>query len=450
MNPVAVSPPSRTDPFLRGASEAIGGPIGRHSRQASTRLILSILALLTASTCLFGWVQKAPCLNHAWSGEYQYTRMCYSDVFALYYSEGLAAGQVPYAQAPVEYPVVIGGLMAVAADVAHLAPPARRGPAFFDITALMLAGAALVVTWTTARLAGRRRIWDAAMVAVAPTLLLHAYTNWDLAAVALTGAGLLMWARGRPVWAGVAIGLGTATKLYPVLLVLPLFLLAVRTRQLRAVTLTALAGVLAWLLVDLPIWLAWPSAFARFWSLNTIRPADWDTLWYAVSRLSGRPLALDTLNVGVALATVAVFAAVSVLALRAPRRPRLAQLAFLVLAGFLLVNKVDSPQYVLWLLPLAVLARPRWPAFLGWQATEVVLLFFRFYFFVSNDKPGQGVGYPWFLTAVLVRDAALIILLALVVREILHPERDVVRAGGDDDPAWPALPVGSGVTQFSS
>ena len=43
--------------------------------------------------------------------------------------------------------------------------------------------------------------------------------------------------------------------------------------------------------------------------------------------------------------------------------------------AFLLVNKVYSPQYVLWLLPLAALARPRWRDLLIWQACEV------FYFF---------------------------------------------------------------------
>ncbi len=39
---------------------------------------------------------------------------------------------------------------------------------------------------------------------------------------------------------------------------------------------------------------------------------------------------------------------------------RLAQLGFLVAAAFLLTNKVRSPQYSLWLVPLAVLALPRW------------------------------------------------------------------------------------------
>src|SRR5260370_31058411 len=57
-------------------------------------------------------------------------------------------------------------------------------------------------------------------------------------------------------------------------------------------------------------------------------------------------------------------------ALAAPRRPRLPQLCFLFLAAFLMTNKVWSPQYVIWLVPLAVLARPRlWP-YLLWQLAE--------------------------------------------------------------------------------
>ena len=67
--------------------------------------------------------------------------------------------------------------------------------------------------------------------------------------------------------------------------------------------------------------------------------------------------------------------AIAVLALAAPRRPRLPQLCFLVLAAFLMTNKVWSPQYVIWLVPLAVLARPRlWP-YLLWQLAEVAYFF---------------------------------------------------------------------------
>lgn len=442
--------PSRDDPFVRGASELAGGPLGRHARATPRRGALVVLLVLTAVTCLFGWVQKAPCRTHPWTKEYQYTRLCYSDVYALYSSEGLAQGKTPYVDTPVEYPVVTGGLMAVAADIARVAPKNDRFRLFFDVTALLLVGGALVVTWTTYALAGRRRRWDAALVALAPVLVLHAFTNWDLATVALAGTGVLAWACRRPVLAGALLGLGTAAKLYPALFFVPLLVLCLRERRIRDWLVAGGAAVVAWLVVDLPVWVAYPSSFGRFWSLNRSRGADWDSLWLALEHLRGRPLdgagagPPSLLNTGVALSVVLVLAGVATLGLLAPRRPRLPQLLFLTVAGFLLVNKVDSPQYVLWLLPLAVLARPRWPALLAWQATEAALLFFRFYYFVNIDKPGQGVEYPWFVASVLIRDTALVVLMALVVREILAPRHDVVRRDGVDDPAGGVLAPATG------
>ena len=78
---------------------------------------------------------------------------------------------------------------------------------------------------------------------------------------------------------------------------------------------------------------------------------------------------------------------IAALALFAPRRPRLGQLAFLVVAAFAMTNKVYSPQYVLWLIALFPLARPRWRDFLIWQAAEVV-------YFVAVWWHLQGLTYP--------------------------------------------------------
>ena len=47
-------------------------------------------------------------------------------------------------------------------------------------------------------------------------------------------------------------------------------------------------------------------------------------------------------------------------------------MAFLVVAAFLLTNKVYSPQYVLWLLPFVILARPRWRDWLIFTAGELI------------------------------------------------------------------------------
>lgn len=500
--------PSYDDPVARGAAELVGGPPGRHARTGERRLltVTRVLLLLTLLTCTLGWAVKGGCRNgSSWQHEYQYTRACYTDVVALYSAEGLAQGQVPYYDHPVEYPVVIGGVMQLSSELARglsavlpaddmtrqaqarlaaattatersqassavsYAEANARGRHFYDVTWLLLTACALVVTVTTARLAGRRP-WDAALFALAPGLLVHVTTNWDLLATALAGAGLLAWARRRPVLAGVLLGLGTATKLYPVLFLLPLLPLCWRAGRLRAwlATAAALAGTAV--AVTLPVYLTAPSydavtqgrvagsplsrlgsqgvaalaphtgrgvnAVWRFFELNSTRGADWDSLYLQLQHVvPGTLVDVHVLNRVVAILVLLGLAAVVVLALRAERRPRLPQVLFLSMVAFLLANKVDSPQYVLWLLPLAVLARPRWRPFLAWQAAELLVLLSRFYFFVQNDKPTQGIDIGWFFAAVLLRDALLLMVAALVVRDILRPEHDVVRADGSDDPA---------------
>jgi uncharacterized membrane protein len=485
---VSLQAPSRHDPVVRGASTLVGGPRGAHAVGRTSRwwTPLRILLALTLMTSVVGFLAKSPCRTNPWSDEYQYTRACYTDVFALYYSEDLVGSgnsrmAVPYRDHPVEYPPVIGGLMWAAAEVADIVHPHdphaviggtvdRRAPTFFDLTALLLVGFALLTTWAVARLAGRERVWDAAMFALAPGLFLHAFTNWDLAAVGFAMVGLWAWSRGSPVLAGALLGLGIATKLYPLLLLLALLLVCFRSKRLRTWLTCAVTAGITTVVCYLPAVIlsaqsspqlratvfrypatpGCPSHYLPgwrwFWTVNTTRPADWDSLWFQLQHLRGRPLdqvqcggAPIWLNFAVAMATLVVIGAVSLLVLAAPRRPRVAQVAFLLVAGFLLANKVFSPQYVLWLIPLAVLARPRWRAFLAWQAAEVAVLLSRFYFFVGNDKPGQGAPIQVFFSAVLLRDLALAVVMGLVVRDILKPDVDIVRATGADDPAGGVL-----------
>lgn len=537
--------PSYDDPVVAGAAQIVGGPPGRHARIGDRRFWTPtrVLLALTLLTSLLGFAQKAPCRDgSSWVHEYQYTRACYTDVVALYSAEGLSSGKLPYYEHPVEYPVVIGGVMQVssvlARGVANVFPDDRteradkaltaaqraaaanptdaalaskvtaaqsardyaetiaRGRHFFDITWLLVTICALIVTVTVARLAGRRP-WDAALFALSPALLLHATTNWDLIAVALAGLGLLAWARRHPAIAGLMLGLATATKLYPLLFLVPLLFLCFRARRMRAWSVVAAVTVAIAVGVTAPVYLTAPSfaeingthtkvldsplsrlgdeglsavlphdtvngvratnAVYRFFDLNKDRGADWDSLYFQVQHLrtddgafkglrnwladlvTDRGSPPTKLNRWVTVFELLVLGAVGLLALRAKRRPRLPQLLFLTVAGFLLANKVDSPQYVLWLVPLAVLARPRWRPFLAWQVAEAALLLARFYFFVGNDKPGQGIGIGLFFAAVLLRDVLLVVFAGFVVRDVLRPSEDVVRRDGIDDPAGGVL-----------
>jgi uncharacterized membrane protein len=252
------------------------------------------------------------------------------------------------------------------------------------------------------------------------------------------------WARRRPVLAGVFLGLGIAAKLYPVLILGALFLLCLRAGRLRVWLRTAVAAGGTWLVVNVPIAVLAPENWSRFFRLNSSRPADPDTIWNLVLHVThqqafGGPVAEGQtpalLNAFVAVVLVLLVAAATWLSLAAPVRPRVAQLAFLLVAGFLLLNKVWSPQYSLWLLPLAVLARPRWRSLLLWQATEALLWVPRLLWYLGPDN--RGVKVEWFLLGVVIRDLAVIALMTLVVRDVLRPDGDVVRTTwpGIDDPA---------------
>jgi len=408
------------------------------------------LAVATVLAMVLAFAEKVPCRSGAWySYAKQFQDACYTDIFPLYYGEGLSAHQVPYIGHHVEYPVLIGGAMQLAAWLVSGAGQATSGLDFFDVTVVLLGICAVAGVLATARALGPDRRWQALLVAFSPALILSAFVNWDLIAMALTALGIAAWAARRGVWAGILLGLAVAAKFYPLVVFGPLLLLCLRTGQLREFARTLAAAAAAWLAVNLPVMIIAPSGWATFYVFSKNRGADWGSVWYMFQYFNLPVVGnsqLSALNKLSAVFLIVAVAAVAVLALAAPRRPRLGQLCFLVLAAFLMTNKVWSPQYVIWLVPLAVLARPRlWPYAL-WQLAEVGYFFgiWGYLIFVDRSSGNAVTGYlgistGWYFTLLAARFLAVALLAAYVVRDILVPERDVVRAHGIDDPAGGVL-----------
>jgi uncharacterized membrane protein len=431
--------PTRDDPTLLAASEVLGGPAGRRIAPARRwwnplRVVLALAAL----TMALGVVERAPCQAHAWSRSdgRQYAHACYSDIPQLYRERGFAQGDRPYLDSgsyqPLEYPVLTGFFMQVAAVITRPLAGAgidARAVRFYDVNAVLLGLAGLVLVGATLQLAGRRP-WDAALVAASPVLALDGTINWDLFAAALAAVGMVAWARRRPGWAGVWLGLAVSAKLYPLVLLVPLGCLALRTRQVAAFGRTVGYAAAAWAAVNLPIALLAPTAWKEFYTFNDHRGADFGSIWFALGK-AGHPV--GDLNLVTGALTVAGLAAVGVLALGAPTRPRLASLAFLAVAVFVMASKVWSPQYDLWLLPLAALARPRWRDLVIWQAGAVVY-FVGVWLYLLNGYD-RGLSQGGYDVLLLLRLACLLWLFAVVVRDVLDPTCDPVRATGADDPA---------------
>jgi uncharacterized membrane protein len=447
--------PTSDDPVLTALSEGVGGPIGTRSAGHPWWTPARVLVLLAAVFFALGMVQKSGCYQGYWANDDRYTHMCYSDLPYLYTGRGLAELDWPYTDDPqvraryevMEYPVGIAYAAYAAAwvtqeatgagdvharadqptgDVASSGQVRKETRAFVIVNTLGFAALAILSAWLLAGV-NPRRPWDAAAFAVSPALVLTGIINWDMLAVVFVAGALFTWARGRPLATGALIGVGTATKLYPLFLLGPVAIICLRERRYRDLVDTVLAAAASWFVLNAPAYLSGKDEWKRFWEFNSERGPDLGSAWLVLQQARDHAISASTVNHWSWILFGLWCAAVAVVGFWAPSTPRLAQLGFLVVTGFLLVNKVYSPQYVLWLLPLAVLARPRWRDQLVWQACEV-LYFASVWWYLQGDlqpAEGQDVGVYW--VAVIVRMLGELYLVALVVRDVLYPRYDPVR-----------------------
>ncbi|HYH34666.1 MAG TPA: glycosyltransferase 87 family protein [Nocardioides sp.] len=295
--------PTREDPLVGAVSEGVGGPLGDHAGRHPWWTPVRVLLALTAICFSLGLVQKTSCYQDSWQdGTQRYAHMCYSDLPYLYAGRGLAELTWPYSDDPqvrarhevMEYPAVISYWAWGTAWVTHWVSGSPDLSERFRTSASELAGQADVVRESrlyvvvnavgfaalallTVRLVAgvhRGRPWDAAVVAVSPALALTATINWDLLALVFVAGAAWAWARDRPVLTGVMIGLGTATKLYPVLLLGALLVICLRERRLPAFARVGAAAAVAWALANLPAYVSGPDEWRHFWTFNADRGAD--------------------------------------------------------------------------------------------------------------------------------------------------------------------------------
>lgn len=437
--------PSADDPLIRSGSEVIGGPIGERARRdGGWWSPIRVLMIFTAIGFIFGYLQKVPCIVNGW-GDGRYLHMCYSDIPPLFTGRGFADGIFPYISAPLpgqeglEYPVLTGLFMELASK---LTPHGQADSTlwFFNINVVLLFICAGVTVMATA-LTVRRRPWDAAMVALAPGLALCATINWDLLAVALLAVGMLAWSRSMPVTSGAFIGLAAAAKFYPFLVLVPLAVLCLRAGRLAAFFKCLGAAVVAWLVVNVPFMLINFDGWAHFYEFSKTRGEDFGSIWLALTDI-GYHVQPELINNYATALFVLGSLLIAVVILVARKRPRFAPTCFLIIAAFVLPNKVYSPQYVLWLIPLAVLARPRWRDFLIWQACEFV--YFAAIWLrlaqVDDDKIFEG---GWYSLAIAVHVVGTGWFAAMILRDMLWPGHDPVRTDGApedlDDPGGGVL-----------
>ena len=386
--------------------------------QTKARAIIALAVLVS----LISFVKFSHCESSGWATPDQYIHACYSDIPALYGERGLSKGDWAYSNGAdsVEYPVVTGAVMWALAKITPGGDGATNN--YFNINVFFLA----LLFILSALLVFKMRPEFSYLFPLAPAAIASLYINWDLWAI-ISMLGAIYWFdRKKLDLSAIALGLSIATKFMPVFLLVPIALIFLRRNQLRAALQYFAVTALTFAAINLPVYLTTPEGWLRFYQLNLARDSDWGSLWYAMSSLGVNMPNTDYL---VVLLLLAGFSAIALYVLELRYVPSLAALSFIVMATVMCVSKVYSPQYVLWLTPLAVIAlidKRDLHVFWIWQGAELIYHIAIWQHLASVT--GATFGLPLFGYAIITvaRIAATIYLIVALVRRGL--------AGGSQSP----------------
>lgn len=396
---------------------------------AATRSIgIGLVFLLVAGTLAVGQAIKTPCVVGGWDDGRPYTLGCYTDLIGLIQTEQLTGNRLPYLDPCQgvaedstcdEYPVLTMWAMRFAAWSSG-----PSGTRFYFANGVLMWLAAFWVALCLYLMVGHRVLY----FALAPTLALAATNNWDLLAVALSTAATLAYLRRRDVWSGILLGLGTAAKLYPALLVVPFVAGRFRGKEPDRGIHLAWAAAGTWIAFNLPFALGGTRGWLEFFQNSTSRAASWNSLWDAACELGTGSGCMNTRLINVASLVLFLAWASIVWQVKARRDPGFPRwtLAFPLLVLFLLTNKVYSPQFSLWLLPWFALALPNLRLFVAFETADVVVFLTEFgWLGRQNGLSGGLADVPAgiFQAAIVVR---AVILAACIVSWIRRREPEPV------------------------
>ena len=329
--------------------------------RVTTRVVIA-LALLAS---LLSFAKFNYCAETGWKTPDQYVHACYSDIPALYGERGLDKGVWAYSNGEnsVEYPVAQGAIMWASAKVI---PEGANN--YFYGSALLLALLFIFIALIVFRI----RPEFGYLLPLAPAAIASLYINWDLWAIAAMMLAIYWFDRKQGYASAFALGIAISTKFLPIFLLIPIALIYFRREDLLKFVRYLAIVVTTFVAINLPVALTTFDGWWRFYSLNLNRGSDWGSLWYALSNLGLNLTHQNYLSVLLLLIAITLF---SLFFLQTVDVLKLAHVALFIMVTVMAVSKVYSPQYVLWLVPLAVIAlidKRDVAIFWFWQGAEVL------------------------------------------------------------------------------
>ena len=379
---------------------------------------LRIALIVTLIATLLSFAKFNHCRDSGWGSPDVYVHMCYSDISALYGAREINADKWPYSsiENSVEYPVLTG--VAMWATGLLIDDPNGYRP-YFDLNILiitLLLFASIFILW-------RMKPEYVALFPIAPAVFGSLFINWDIYAVLFALVSLYFYKEEKLDLSAIFMGVAISTKFYPGVILFGIALILWNQKRSRKLLRYIVITSGTWLAINLPVATNNVDGWWRFFKLNIERNSDLGSIWYASALLKFPQPNVNNITIIfflIALGVIGVF--YFMVAQSRSDFANLATVAFLTVAAFVTISKVYSPQYILWLTPLAVLAMTKDEerrSFWVWQGTEALYHFAIWQYLASYTGAKFGISETFYAIIILIRIAGLAYFSSALIQTAL-------------------------------
>ena len=237
---------------------------------------------------------------------------------------------------PVEYPALTGLIMWL---ISFFVEPAQFAWVdYFRITAGFHVILFAVTAYYIKQLAGKK--WAIVFV-MSPAVLYSLNRNWDIWAIVAMIWAIYLFEKGKMRQSAIVLAVSVATKLFPIVLIFPIFFYFMRKKQTRAFIEYFAITMGTWFLINLPFMLINFRGWSYFYEFSYKRGLGSASIFDVTSRIGFGIPTWDILFYGLNLV---LFGGLGLYFWKSAKIVPLTEGAYLTMFAFILFNKQYSMQ----------------------------------------------------------------------------------------------------------
>ena len=286
---------------------------------------------------------------------------------------------------PVEYPALTGLIMWL---ISFFVEPAQYAWVnYFRITAGFHVVLFAITAFYIKQLAGRK--WATVFV-ISPAVLYSLNRNWDIWAIVAMIWAIYLFEKGKMRQSAIVLAVSVATKLFPIVLLFPIFFYFMRQKKVREFIEYFAITMGVWFLINLPFMIINFRGWSYFYEFSYSRGLGSASI-FDVSGQVG--FGIPTWSWLFYALNLVLFGGLGLYFWKSVRIVPLTEGAYLTMFAFILFNKQYSMQYVIWLASLAVIAIAHLSQkrqlsmlyiYVMWQASELAFQYSYFQNMLTN------------------------------------------------------------------